>query len=270
MWVFGAPETSSWLCVDGERESFASLRRSSCLSPPYARTLLVASSVLLNVFSLGPRQAPHSKHRCSWTSSDHIQSVPFLSLPPFLPPPSGQQERPSRRFQNPSSPLSEPSYTVCRMLSPHTYRTPTRRPFSGAFHSYGSTNRGLPCGLSMTPQRLGKTQTSLSFGLDWYLVTASLSPPMAADLCFITAPRHALIARRLRTRTAFNQYPKRVPPPSWDGALHGIIAQLALLFATAERDHSLGVTTSKYIIGYFKIITIHAQISFHRCSLFST
>jgi hypothetical protein len=75
---------------------------------------------------------------------------------------------------------------------------------------------------------------------------------------------------RLPTRTAFNQYLKRVPPASWYGALHGIIAQFAFLFATAERDHSLDVTTSKYITGNFKIITILAEISFHRCSLFST
>ena len=57
----------------------------------------------------------------------------------------------------------------------------------------------------------------------------------------------------------------RVPPPSWDGAvvpLHGIIAQLAFLFATAKRDYSLDVTTSKYSTGNFKIITILVEFSF--------
>lgn len=65
-------------------------------------------------------------------------------------------------------------------------------------------------------------------------------------------------------RIAFNQSLKRVPPSSWYGAfvpLHGIIAQLAFLFATAKRDHSLDVT-SKYSTGNFKIITILGNFHF--------
>jgi hypothetical protein len=159
-------------------------------------------------------------------------------------------------------------HTVCRMLSylpapragcpSRGLSTVTVRPII-VFHAFVND-----------AAEAGQDQISLSLGTGLVSRYGIAVPPMAADLCFITAPRHPLIAGRLRTRTAFNQYLKRVHSPSWVGALHGIIAQLAFLFATAERDHSLVVTTSKYITGNFKITTIPAEISFHRCSLFST
>jgi hypothetical protein len=100
----------------------------------------------------------------------------------------------------------------------------------------------------------------------------SCPPLWRLTLVSVSSRPHALIAGRLRTH-CIQSIPEAGSSTLVDGAvvpLHGIIAQLAFLFATAERDHSQDVTTSKYSTANFKIITILAEFSFHRCSLFST
>ena len=159
------------------REGEASLRFESFVvvlpfpavrSYPFLGVSIVPTSGIL----FGVRQAQHSKHRCC--GRHHIISSSLSPLP-FV----HTTYTPSRRFQNFSLSSSCIQYAVY-----HSAGCPL-----GSFPPPSWLDQSWPSmRLSMTPQRLGKTQISTGL-VSRYDIPV---PPMAADQCFITSPRHAL------------------------------------------------------------------------------
>jgi hypothetical protein len=105
-----------------------------------------------NVFSL-TRQAHPSKHRAPVRTS-------YGPSPPQLPPPPSCTQRPVSAIPN-SFPESFFLRTECRI---HISYPPRRLPLGG-FPPLWLDQSWPSMRLSMTPQRLGKSQISLSLGL---------------------------------------------------------------------------------------------------------